>query len=104
MYIACMARLLDSPADRSEAEALSALAYTNPFLPKRIECERRVLGEEFDDGDAGAVWSLHLQRDRERPNLVRLRQRAEAAWRARRIRCLWHQRGIDYALSEAALG
>jgi hypothetical protein len=41
-------------ADRSLAEAVSRLAYGNPFLPERIECERQALGAAFVAG--GTLW------------------------------------------------
>jgi DNA-binding NtrC family response regulator len=41
-------------AERSLALAISGLAYCNPFLPERIEGERRALGEEFVA--SGTLW------------------------------------------------
>jgi transcriptional regulator with AAA-type ATPase domain len=66
---------LFTEAERRFAEPLSQLSYCNPFLPERIEWERRALGEEFDEQDA--VWSKHHDWDRDRPNLAALYQRAE---------------------------
>lgn len=40
--------------DRALAQAISRLAYCNPFLPERIECERAALGTEFVAG--GTLW------------------------------------------------
>ncbi|HEX6210489.1 MAG TPA: sigma-54 factor interaction domain-containing protein [Methylomirabilota bacterium] len=66
--------LLD-PEDRTLAEAISRLAYCNPFLPERIECERQALGTQFVPG--GTLW--HVSGEPEpAPNLQALRQRAEA--------------------------
>jgi hypothetical protein len=65
--------LLD-PGDRVLAEAISRLAYCNPFLPERIECERQALGAEFVAG--GTLW--HVSGEPEpAPNVGALRQRAE---------------------------
>ncbi|MFG0319089.1 MAG: sigma 54-interacting transcriptional regulator [Planctomycetota bacterium JB042] len=35
------------PEEREFAEVVSRLVYCNPFLPERVELERRALGEEF---------------------------------------------------------
>jgi DNA-binding NtrC family response regulator len=40
--------------DRTLAQAISRLAYCNPFLPERIECERAALGSDFVPG--GTLW------------------------------------------------
>jgi transcriptional regulator with GAF, ATPase, and Fis domain len=40
--------------DRALAQAISRLAYCNPFLPERIECERAALGSAFVAG--GTLW------------------------------------------------
>src|SRR5688500_5471576 len=45
-----------SPRERAFVAAISQLAYANPFLPERIDCEGAALGPEFVQG--GAVWSL----------------------------------------------
>jgi len=51
-------------AERRFLTAVSQLAYCNPFLPERAECERAALGGEYDEGDP--VWSLPVE-DPERP-------------------------------------
>ena len=66
---------LFTPADRSIAIALSRLAYTNPFLPDRIQCEREVLGSDFDEHDA--AWNIHPSDEDEYPNVARLVERME---------------------------
>ena len=33
--------------DRKVAEAIASIGYCNPFLPERIDVERRALGAEF---------------------------------------------------------
>jgi len=59
--------------DRTLAEAISRLAYCNPFLPDRIECERQALGEAFVPG--GTLW--HASGNPEPPpNVFALRERA----------------------------
>src|SRR5260370_742497 len=45
-----------SASERAFLRAVSQLAYCNPFLPERIECERAALGAEFVEGEP--VWSL----------------------------------------------
>ena len=47
-----------TPSERRFLEGVSELAYCNPFTPRRIECERRVLGADFVEGEA--VWSLDV--------------------------------------------
>jgi hypothetical protein len=36
--------------ERSFLESLSRLATANPFLPERIELEREILKDDFEDG------------------------------------------------------
>ena len=63
-----------STEDRSLAQAISRLAYCNPFLPERIECERQALGVEFVSG--GTLWHAS-SRPEPAPNVHALRQRAD---------------------------
>ena len=64
-----------TPAERSLAEAISQLAYSNPFLPERIECERQALGDAFAPG--GTLW--HAASPPEPPpNVFALLERAQA--------------------------
>jgi DNA-binding NtrC family response regulator len=60
--------------ERSFLGSLSRLATANPFLPERIELEREILKDEFED--VSPVWSKRL--DRQNPNVVKLATRAEA--------------------------
>ncbi|SPE37447.1 Sigma54 specific transcriptional regulator, Fis family [Candidatus Sulfopaludibacter sp. SbA3] len=53
-----------SPAQRALLQAVSELAYCNPFLPERVVLERAVLGAEFHEGEP--VWSQSVE-DPERP-------------------------------------
>jgi len=66
---------LTSP-QRAFLQAVSNLAYCNPFLPERIEFERAALGDEFVAGEP--VWSQPV-RDPERPraNAWRIVERTE---------------------------
>ena len=57
-------------------EAFSDLVYGNPFLPGRIEAERRLLGRAFIADEP--VWSHSTDFESGRPNLVALNERAEA--------------------------
>ena len=58
--------------ERALASAVSRLAYSNPFLPERIEAERAVLGADFDP--SGTLW--HTRDEPERaPNIVKIAER-----------------------------
>ena len=67
---------LFSAHDRPFAEALSRLAYANPFLPERVELEQQALGEAFEPSPR--VWSMRVDQLDEEPNLVQLGERATA--------------------------
>ncbi len=60
--------------ERRFAEAISRLAYSNPFLPERIEYEKQALGAEFQE--AGAQWNILAGEDRHTPNLDKIIDRA----------------------------
>jgi len=60
--------------ERSFLENLSRLATANPFLPERIELEREILKDDFEE--VSPVWSKRL--DRQNPNVVKVEARAEA--------------------------
>ena len=36
------------PEERAFARAISCISYCNPFLPERIEHEKKALGDEFE--------------------------------------------------------
>ncbi len=61
---------------RGYLTVVSQLAYANPFLPERVECERALLGDAFVAGEP--VWSQHV-RDPEEPraNVWRIVERLE---------------------------
>ena len=72
---------LFTPADRRKAELVSGLVYCNPFRGERIELERGVLGDEFDEGRVD--WNVHPDW-KDVPGEDRLRAHAqELAERAR---------------------
>ena len=43
-------------AERAFVEAITALAYVNPFLPERDAAERRALGDDYDDTSPSWVF------------------------------------------------
>jgi transcriptional regulator with AAA-type ATPase domain len=61
--------------ERGLLEAVSRLAYANPFLPERVECERAVLGAEFVEGEP--VWSYRAEDPEPRANVWRISARLE---------------------------
>jgi transcriptional regulator with AAA-type ATPase domain len=65
-----------SKHERTFLEAVSGLAYTNPFLTERTQFERTALGDDFVPGEP--VWSLSVA-DPERPreNVWRVFRRLE---------------------------
>ena len=68
---------LYSRSERKFLEAVSRLAYANPFLPERTECERAALGDDYVPGDL--VWSRNVQDlDRPRENVYRIAARLES--------------------------
>lgn len=70
--IRAMALMTDQ--ERRFLTAVSGLAYSNPFLPERIEFERAALGREYVPGSL--VWSASVTSpDDVPPNLARLRAR-----------------------------
>ena len=60
-------------SERDFAEAVSHLAYVNPFLPERIEWEQRALGGDHRPFDA--VWHARGDAAGENPNEVRIAER-----------------------------
>ena len=72
---------MPSPSDRDLLEATAELTYCNPFLPERVDLERRALGAEFESH--GEVWHPG-ELSGPTPNVSRIQQRLEAivpAWR-----------------------
>ena len=75
-----------SSTERSFLTAVSQLAYCNPFLPERAECERAALGRDYE---GEPVWSLPVE-DPERPraNVWRINARLEPLAEQLRTRLL----------------
>lgn len=67
--------------ERRTAVALAELTYCNPFQPRRVELERRALGDAFVDHDV--VWHERGEADLNNPNLEALEDAA-----ARRVAVL----------------
>jgi transcriptional regulator with AAA-type ATPase domain len=63
-------------AERDFATAISHLVYVNPFLPERIEWERRALGAEHVSFDR--VWHARDDVSGENPNELRIAERSAA--------------------------
>src|SRR5262245_34376810 len=61
--------------ERAELEAISKLAYCNPFLPERLACERAVLGADFVEDEP--VWSYRADQPGPRENVYRVYHRLE---------------------------
>jgi hypothetical protein len=58
-------------------EAVSKIAYANPFLPERLEAEREALGRNFQD--MGGIRSFTVEDpSREDPNRLRIDERLES--------------------------
>ena len=57
--------------ERDLVSAVAALIDCNPFLPKRLELERRVLGDAFTP--VAAVWHADTDDATVTPNAVALR-------------------------------
>jgi transcriptional regulator with AAA-type ATPase domain len=74
MYNLCMPLLSD--AERRFLSAVSKLAYSNPFLPERLEHERAALGKHYVIGHA--VWSASVNNpDAISPNVERVHAKLE---------------------------
>jgi transcriptional regulator with AAA-type ATPase domain len=56
-------------------EAVSRLAYANPFLPERVDCERVLLDDQFVEGEP--VWSFRAEHPEPRANIARITARVE---------------------------
>ena len=66
---------LFSTQDRRRAEAIGALAFCNPFLPERVELERRLLGSTFVA--IAPVWSADPRLLSDNVNVAAIRRLAE---------------------------
>ncbi|MFW6286955.1 MAG: sigma-54-dependent Fis family transcriptional regulator, partial [Candidatus Sumerlaeota bacterium] len=69
---------LFNPKDLHFIETVAGLVYCNPFLPERIEAERRALGSDFLEVDP--IWSLRVTPgENEKRNVERIMERATKA-------------------------
>jgi hypothetical protein len=85
------------PGERAFAEAVSRLAYANPFLPERIDGERAALGADWVA--TGSLWHARADVD-DNPNVPKLFTRVETLAEALRLRL---GRAPRPAADEAAL-
>src|SRR5262245_42026522 len=76
-YTGCTATMaLYSRRERQFLQAVSQLAYSNPFLPERTELERAALGAHFVSGEP--VWPRGAEYpERPRENVWRIYARLE---------------------------
>src|SRR5579863_1954100 len=71
MYMAFL-----SGRERNFLEAVTGLAYSNPFLPERTRFERAALGTDYLE--SADVWSLSVDEpERPRSNVWRIAERLE---------------------------
>ena len=64
-----------SSRERPRAEAIGDLAFCNPFLPERVELERRILGSAFVA--IAPVWSADPRSLTDNANVAAIRKLAE---------------------------
>ena len=62
--------------EQAFAKAAADLVFTNPFLPERIELERKLLGSEFVS--ASADWNVRVASQASHPNIDRMQQLVDA--------------------------
>lgn len=84
--------LRDSEVDF--VRAVAALAECNPFLPERLDLERRALGDAYVD--VGAVWHLASDYVTPNPNTAHLRERLEPLAATLRDRLIQGARSDEY--------
>ncbi len=71
MYMAFL-----SAQERAFLEAVTGLAYSNPFLPERTRFERAALGADYVESED--IWSLSVDEpERPRANIWRIAERLE---------------------------
>lgn len=64
--------MIFSPLDRTAAERLTRLAYTNPFLPERVNLERQILGRDFESAPPVLHREAGFRFDVLHPNIAKL--------------------------------
>jgi len=79
--------------------AVGALSHANPFLPERMELERRALGEAYVEETLGFWAYTPDQTVRRRTNLVRLLERARALGESTRAQLLADPPGNRHRLT-----
>ncbi|MDX2187565.1 MAG: sigma 54-interacting transcriptional regulator [Opitutaceae bacterium] len=67
------------PEEREFAEAMAVVNAANPFLPERIEAERRALGSRFTEKEAD--WNLRPPAPTAHPNVMAMIERCGLVWR-----------------------
>ena len=67
---------LFKPAERQIAEAIADLGYSNPFTPRRVDAERRVLGDAFVP--IGTLMHTEPDQLHESPNVIGIAALVEA--------------------------
>jgi transcriptional regulator with AAA-type ATPase domain len=91
-----------SPKERVFLRAVSALSYSNPFLPDRLKHESEALGAEFIETEP--YWSLRAENPEEpRTNVWKIIDRLEATLGELRGRLTGTARAADLALYEDAV-
>ena len=82
-YNLCMTLLAVS--ERRFLQAVAELAYSNPFLPERLQHERAALGREFVESEP--VWSVSIaDPEARRPNIWRIAEKLEPLLDSLRVR------------------
>ena len=98
MYNLCMPLLSD--AERRFLSAVSKLAYSNPFLPERLEHERAALGKHYVPGQA--AWSASVDNpDAVSPN-VRTSTRQKLSLLIEKVRSRL-EAGLDTSSEDLAI-
>ena len=69
---------LIAPDERKQIEALSRLAYCNPFVSERIDLERRILGDGFEP--FFPIWHPRTDIEDDNPNVLTI-----GSWAAERV-------------------
>ena len=87
------------PHELDIAKAFSELAFCNPFLPERIECEERILGRGHRRNQP--VWSAQANPDANHKALERLQAKAEELVDAMRMRAV--EEGVGTTKQEQQL-
>jgi DNA-binding NtrC family response regulator len=90
-----------SDREREVVEAISRLAYCNPFTPERLTLERRALGDAFSP--FAVVWHAQVDPARDNPNVPRITERARELAAELRDRIARPSRPAGFAGEELAL-